>query len=142
MACGFLVSEKQHQECVLNFLLLIAVFYLLSNLLCKHLAYNQAGLSNQNHFSIFQLPVLTMMPERSQVIPSRRNGDLRINVPSWVPRKHTPRLHPRHKRDQPVPLLSRVPGPRPNLDSKLPHLRPGLNAVLRPPHIPASNQSA
>jgi hypothetical protein len=55
--------------------------------------------------------------------------------------KHTPCLHLRNKRDQPVPLLSRVLGPRPNLDPKPPHLRPDLNVVLRPPPIPASNQS-
>jgi hypothetical protein len=50
------------------------------------------------------------------------------------------RLYPRHKRDQPIPLLLRVLGPRSNLDSKPPHLRPGLNVVLRPPPIHISNQ--
>jgi hypothetical protein len=64
----------------------MAIFYFLSNLLCKPLAYNQAGLSNQNHFSIFQLLVLTTMLERSQAVPSRRNDYSRINVPSWVPK--------------------------------------------------------
>ena len=35
-------------------------------------------------------------------------GDSRINAPSWVPRKHTPHLYPRHKQDQPITLLSWV----------------------------------
>jgi hypothetical protein len=72
------------------------------------------GLSHQNHPFIFHLSVLTTMLECSQAVPSRRNGDLWINMPSWVPWKHTPHLHPRHKQDQPIPLLSRGLGPRPN----------------------------
>ena len=35
-------------------------------------------------------------------------GDSRINVPSWVPQRHTPRLYPRDKQDQPITLLSWV----------------------------------
>jgi hypothetical protein len=61
--------------------------------------------------------------------------------PAGYPEKHAPRSPLRHERDQPVPLLSRVLGPPPNLDSKPPHLRPGLKVVLRPSPIPASNQS-
>jgi hypothetical protein len=68
------------------------------------------------------------MPECSQAVPSRRNGDSRINMPSWVPRKHTPRLYPGHKQDQPVPLLSRGLGPRPSSDSKPPNTA-GLASV-------------
>jgi hypothetical protein len=33
------------------------------------------------------MPVLTTVPDHSQAVPSRRNGDSRINVPSWVLRK-------------------------------------------------------
>jgi hypothetical protein len=33
------------------------------------------------------MPVLTTVPEHSQAVPSRRNGDSRINMPSWVPQK-------------------------------------------------------
>jgi hypothetical protein len=91
------------------------------------------------------MPVLTTVPDRSQAVPSRRNGDSRINVPSWVPKKHMSHLHSRHKRDQPVPLLSRVPSPHPNLDSKLPHLRPAskwcLDLHLSPPPISRSRKS-
>ena len=63
-------------------------------------------------------------------------SDSRINAHSWVPRKHMSRLYPRHKQDQPITLLSRGLGPRPNLDSKPPLLSPGLSAVLRPPPSP------
>jgi hypothetical protein len=61
------------------------------------------------------------------------DGDSWINVPSWVPRKQTPCLYPRHKKDQPAPLLSRGLGPRPSSDSKPPTLQAGLSMVLRPP---------
>jgi hypothetical protein len=40
------------------------------------------------------------------------------------PEKHTPRLHPRHKRDQPAPLLSHVS----RFPSKLRLLAPALEA--------------
>jgi hypothetical protein len=56
--------------------------------------------------------------------------------PAGYPEKHTPRLHHRHKRDQPVPLLSRFQVPVQTLTPSLPHLRPGLKVVLRPQPIP------
>jgi hypothetical protein len=40
------------------------------------------------------VPVLTTVPERSQAIPSHRNSDSRINVPSWVPRETHASLAP------------------------------------------------
>jgi hypothetical protein len=61
--------------------------------------------------------------------------------PAGYPEKHTSRLYPRHKQDQLISLLSRGPGLRLNLDSKPPHLRPGLSAALRPPPMSTSNQS-
>jgi hypothetical protein len=61
------------------------------------------------------------------------------------PKKHASRLHPMYKRDQPVPLLSQVPGPRLNLDSKPPHLGPAsmrcLDLHLSPPPINRSGKS-
>ena len=56
----------------------------------------------------------------SQVIPSHGNGDSWTNVSQLGTPKHMPHLYPRHKQDQHIPLLSRGPGPRPNLDSKPP----------------------
>jgi hypothetical protein len=44
--------------------------------------------------------------------------------PAGYPEKHTPRLYPRHKQDQPVPLLSRVS----RSSSKLGLLAPVLEA--------------
>jgi hypothetical protein len=44
--------------------------------------------------------------------------------PAGYPEKHTPRLYPRHKQDQPAPLLSRVP----RSPSKLGLLAPVLEA--------------
>jgi hypothetical protein len=44
--------------------------------------------------------------------------------PAGYPKKHTPRLYPRHKQDQPVPLLSRVS----RSSSKLRLLAPVLEA--------------
>jgi hypothetical protein len=87
------------------------------------------------------MPVLTTVPD---VVKPYYHIETAICKPiclAGYPEKHTPCLYPRHKRDQPVPLLSRVLGPYPNLDSKPPHLRPGLNVVLRLSPISASSQS-
>ena len=99
------------------------------------------GLSNENHFIFFHILVLTTVLDHSQVVPSHRKGNSRTNVSQLGTLKHMSHLYPRHKQDQPISLLSRGLGPRPNLDSKPPHLRPGLNMVLRPSPLPASNQS-
>jgi hypothetical protein len=40
------------------------------------------------------MSVLTTVPDRSQAVPSRRNGDSRINMPSWIPRKTHASLAP------------------------------------------------
>jgi hypothetical protein len=82
-----------------------------------------------------------MVLDHSQVVPSHKNGDSRTNVSQLGTPKHAPHLYPRHKQDQPIPLLSWGPGLYPNLDSKPPHLRPGLSVVLRHKPFPASNQS-
>jgi hypothetical protein len=114
---------------------------LFSHLLCKHLFYHQQGWSNQKHFPSF---ICQFLLRCQIVVKSYRHVETTIHesiCPAGYLEKHTPRPHPRHERDQPVPLLSRVPGPRPNLDSKPPHLRPSLKVVLRPSPIPASNQS-
>ena len=95
------------------------------------------GLSNQNHFTIFHLPVLTTVLDHSQVVSSHRNGDSRTNVSQLGTLKHMLCLYPRHKQGQPTTLLSRGPGPRPNLDFKPPLLSPGLSTVLRPPPSPS-----
>jgi hypothetical protein len=68
--------------------------------------YNQARVEQLEPFSIFLLPFLTTVPERSQAVPSHRNGDSRINVPNWVPRRtHTslaPHAQARPTRSTPV----------------------------------------
>ena len=76
------------------------------------------------------------MLDHSQVVPSHENDNSRTNVSQLGTLKHMLYLYPRYKQDQLIPLLSRGLGPRPNLDSKPPHLRPGLNMVLRPPPFP------
>jgi hypothetical protein len=57
------------------------------------------------------------MLEGSQAIPSETAIHESMR-PAGYPKKHTPRLYPRHKQDQPVPLLPRGPSPRPSSDSK------------------------
>jgi hypothetical protein len=70
------------------FLRLLAVmFNSLSNILCKHLFYFQARVKQLELFFIFHMPVLTTVSDHSQVVPSHRNGNLRINMPSWVSQK-------------------------------------------------------
>jgi hypothetical protein len=68
--------------------LLASMFYSLPNILCKHLFCLQARVEQtEPSFPIFHMPVLTTVPDRSQTVPSRRNNNSRINVPSWVPQK-------------------------------------------------------
>jgi hypothetical protein len=122
--------------------LLTAMFYSLSNILCKHMFYFQARVEPLE--PIFPSFICQVLLRCQIVVKSYRHVEMTIHESIRIagyPEKHTPRLYPRHKRDQPVPLLSRVPGLRPNLDSKPPHLRPGLNVMLRPPPVPAFNQS-
>jgi hypothetical protein len=87
MACGSCLRKAILRVSPYFIRLLAAMLNLFSHLLCKHLFYHQQGWSNQKHFSIFHMSVLTTVPDRSQAVPSRRNGDSRINMPSWVPQK-------------------------------------------------------
>ena len=90
--------------------------------------------SNQNHFTIFHFIVLTTLLDYRQVVLDHwwfANQCAQLGT-----LKHTPHLYPRHKQDQPTTLLLRGLGPRPNLDSKPPHLSPGLSVVLRSPPSP------
>jgi hypothetical protein len=76
MACGFLVLRKAIlRVCPYFIRLLVAIFNSLSNLLCKHMFYYHARVEQSEPFFIFHMPVLTTVPERSQVVRSRRNGD-------------------------------------------------------------------
>ena len=61
-------------------------------------------LSNQFYFITFHLSILTTMLELRQAVPTRRrfaNQCAQLGAP-----KHTARLYPRHKPDQPITLLS------------------------------------
>jgi hypothetical protein len=143
MACGFLVLRKAILRVCPYFIgLLAAIFNSLSNILCKHLFYYRTRVEQSKPFiSSF---ICQFLLQCQSVVKPYRHAETAIResmCPARYPEKHMPCLHPRHKRDQPVPLLSRVLGPRLNLDSKLPHLRPSLKVVLRPPPIPVSNQS-
>ena len=97
--------------------------------------YFQVRVDQSDPFIHFHLPVLTMVLDHRKVIPYHTT--IREPMyPSWVPQKHMPHLYPRHKQDQPITLLSRGLGPRPNLDSKPLLLSPGLSAAQGPPPSP------
>jgi hypothetical protein len=89
--------------------LLEAVFYLLTNILCKYLGYNQARVEQIRTISLsFNCQFLLRC---QSVVKSYRHAETVIResmCPTRYPKKHTPRLYPRHKQDQPVPLLSQV----------------------------------
>ena len=74
------------------------------------MCYFQAG-GKQSDFIfssfIFHLSVLTTVLDTKQVIPDYP-AIRELMPPSWVPRKHTPRLYPGYKQDQPITLLSQV----------------------------------
>jgi hypothetical protein len=100
------------------------VFYFLSNLLCKHLVYNQAGLSKRTISSSFNCQFLLRC---QSVVKPYRHAETVIHESMCLagyPEKHTPRLYPRHKQDQPILLLSRVS----RSPSKLGLLAPVLEA--------------
>jgi hypothetical protein len=97
-------------------------------MLGKHLCYFPARVEQSDSF--FQC--LYSSSYYGARVQSSRTVTIRESMcPAGYPEKHTPCLYPRHKQDQPVPLLSRGPGPRPNWDSKPQHCRPGLSVVLR-----------
>jgi hypothetical protein len=118
------------------------MFYSLTNILCKHLCYNQARVEQIRTISpSFNCQFLLRC---QSIVKLYRHAETVIHESMCLagyPEKHTPRLYPRHKQDQPVPLLSRVSRSPSKLGLLAPALEAGLNAVLRPPPIPASNQS-
>jgi hypothetical protein len=117
-------------------------FYSLSNILCKHLFYIQARVKQQE--PLFSSFICQFLLRCQNAVKSYRHIETAIHelmCSVGYPENTRLACTPGHKRDQPVSLLSRVPGPRINLDSKPPHLRPGLNVVLRLSPILASNQS-
>jgi hypothetical protein len=89
--------------------LLEAVFYLLTNILCKHLVYNQARVEQIRTISpSFHCQFLLRC---QSVVKPYRHAEMTIResmCPAGYPKKHTPRLYPQYKQDQPIPLLSRV----------------------------------
>jgi hypothetical protein len=105
--------------------LLKAVFYSLTNILCNHLGYNQARVEQfRTNPPSFNCQFLLRC---QSVVKPYRHAETAIResmCPAGYPEKHTPRLHPRHKRDQPAPLLSWVS----RSPSKLGLLAPALEA--------------
>ena len=101
---------------------------------------NNPCFSSRIHFTIFHLPVLTTVLDYRQAIPDYPAICESMCLAGY-PETHAP-LVPQHKQDQPTTLLSRDLGPRPNLDSKPPHLSPELSVVLRsPPSTPLISRS-
>jgi hypothetical protein len=89
--------------------------------------------SNQSHFTSFQVSVLTTVLEHSQVITVPKTVIRESMYPSWVPQKTrlictpgTDKTNPLHSY-QGVQVLVQAWTPSPQ------HLRPGLSMVLRPP---------
>jgi len=103
--------------------------------LYKHMFYFQARVEQSVSFLL--LPTFSSYyGAKHETSRTGSPGDSRINVPSWVPRKHMPRLYPGTSRTNPPLSYPGCPGPRPNLDSKPPHLNPGLSAAQGPPPPP------
>jgi hypothetical protein len=88
--------------------------------------------SNQNHFIIFHVPVLTTVLDHSQVVQSRRNGDSRINVAQLNTRLActlgTNKTNPFHScQGVQVPVQTGTPSPQ--------LCRPGLRVVRLDLHL-------
>jgi hypothetical protein len=77
LACGLL----QLQEALLKvhpyiqFLLATLISSSTNHSMQTSMLFFSQGLSNQNHFTIFHVPVLNTVLDHSQVVPSRRNSD-------------------------------------------------------------------
>ena len=107
MVCWFLLAKSNTNSESLFMLLLSAVLSYYLSSLYKHLFYFQARVEQSvlfHHLSAFS----SYYGARPKTSHTRLPGDSRINAPSWVFRKHTSRLYPRHKQDQPISLLSQV----------------------------------
>jgi hypothetical protein len=122
---SFLFAKNSTKSVSLIPKLFEAVFYSLINILCKHLGYNQARVEQiRTISSSFNRQFLLWC--QSIVKPYCHAGmTIRESMcPAGYPEKHTPRLYPRHKQDQPVFLLSWVS----RSPSKLGLLAPSLEA--------------
>ena len=111
IACGFIASvESITKSASLYSIFISSVLVHYVTILYKHLCYFQAG-GKQSDFlfpsSIFHLLVLTTVLDMKQAVPDCP-AIRELMPPAGYPEKHTPRLYPRHKQDQPITLLSWV----------------------------------
>ena len=77
----------------------------LTNHSIKHMYYFQAG-GKQSELFYHLSYSSPYYGARSQPSSTVSHGDSRTNVSQLGTLKHTPRLYPRHKQDQPIPLFS------------------------------------
>ena len=109
LACGFIASTGSITKCASLYSIFISIALIrYITILCKHLCYFQAG-GKQSDFLFPSSIFSSYYGAKHKTSHTGLPGDSRINAPSWVPQKHTPRLYPRHKKDQPITLLSWVP---------------------------------
>jgi hypothetical protein len=96
----FLFAKSSTKSLSLIPRLLEAIFYLLTNILCKHLGYNQARVEQNMTISLsFHCQFLLRC---QSVVKSYRHAETTIResmCPARYPEKHTPRLYPSHKQD-------------------------------------------
>jgi hypothetical protein len=122
---GFLFTKSSTKSVSLILKLLKVVFYSLTNILCKHLGYNQARVKQfRTNPPSFNCQFLLRCQSVVKPYCYAETVICESMCPAGYPEKYTPLLHPRHKRDQPAPLLSRVS----RSPSKLRLLAPALEA--------------
>jgi hypothetical protein len=96
----FLFAKNNTKSLSLILRLLEAVFYLLTNILCKHLGYNQARVEQNRTISpSFHCQFLLRC---QSIVKPYRHAETAIRESMWpagYPEKHTSRLYPSHKQD-------------------------------------------
>ena len=136
LVCGFIVfAGSITKRASLYSIFINSRIGSLTNHLCKHMFYFQAG-GKQLDFlfnSIFHLLVLTTVLGLWQPVPDF--PAIRESMPpAGYPKNTCPACTQGTSRTNPSPSYPGCLGPRPNWDSKPPPLSPELSAVQGPPN--------
>ena len=94
---SFFVERNTNSESLFMLLLSAVLNYHLTSLY-KHMFYFQARVEQAVPFLLLST-FSSYYGAKHETNRTESSGDLRINVPNWVPRKHTPHLYLRHKQD-------------------------------------------
>ena len=132
MVCWFLLAESNTNSESLFMLLLSAILSYHLTSLYKHMFYFQARVEQSVPFH--HLPSFSSYYDARVKTSRTDSAVIRESMsPVGCLENTRPACTPGTSRTNPSLSCLGCLGPRPNLDSKPPHLSPGLSVVLRPP---------